>query len=572
MKADFLIKNVNIYDGSGAAPFFGSVLISGGKIIRVLKSEASFPGKAASTTKGSQNPGVAVIGKTADVQETDTAVETIDGQGLDLAPGFIDSHSHADEFFETDSERLHALQMGVTTEIAGQCGHTSSPYPADVDEKLFRMASGSWVGKHYESFGQMLRDYEERRLPLGPNQAWFTGHGALRTSVMGFENRRASQAEIAEMRTLLDKEMQGGALGFSTGLAYVPGIYSDAEEISGIAEALKPYGGIYTSHSRSESSGLFDAVGECIEVARRAKVPVNISHFKTCYPEFWDRQDKALSMIDDANAEGLTVTLDAYPYIAVSTTTLSAMPAQFLDQGAEAFAEMLGREEIRQAVWKEIYEIDSPTWDNALKHAGADRFLIVGAQETPWIEGLTYTQLAGKLGMADPFDAVVWALRKNHGQITDVRFIMTEENVEKVLSHPLCTVGSDGIYCKGRDRSCHPRAFGTFPRYLGHYVRDRRILSRQEGIRRITGLPAQRYGLKTKGLIRQGFDADLVLFDFDRIIDGGDFKNPFLPNIGIEQVFVAGKCAMKHNQGTGVFAGKFLVKGDRHLDRTEQTP
>ena len=536
MKADLLIKNANIYDGTGAPPFHGSLAVKDGKIAAVYREGV-----------GSS------FGADCD------ALEVIDARGLDLAPGFIDSHSHADEVMEYNSDRLLALQMGVTTEVAGQCGHTASPYPADVDENLFRMASGAYGGTHHESFGQMMEAY--RDVPLGPNQAWFTGHGALRTWAMGFANRKASEEDIALMRQLLDREMQGGALGFSTGLAYVPGIYSDVHEIAGIARALKPYGGIYTSHSRSESAGLFDAVKECIDVGREAGVPVNISHFKACYPEFWDRMDRALSMIDEANAEGLQVTIDAYPYIAVSTTTLSAMPSQFLEQGAEAFAESLADPEIKEAVRREIYVIDSPTWDNALKHAGADRFMIVCAEDTPEIEGLSYTELAAKLGVEDPFDAVCWALQKNHGHITDVRFVMCEENVEKVLAHPLCTVGSDGIWKKGQARTCHPRAVGTFPRYLGRYIRERKILSRQEGIHRITGMPAERYGLNGKGLIRTGMDADLVLFDYETITDGDDFKHPFLPNTGIERVMIAGKTVVERNEPTGIRNGRFLRRG-----------
>lgn len=525
---DRIIQNALVYDGTGNAPFLGSVAVSGGKIGGVWK-------------KGG-NPGA-------------TAKEVTDAGGLCLSPGFIDSHSHADESIFVDAGREHVLRMGVTTEVAGQCGHTESPYPEDVDRKLFNMASGNKGGRPYESFGELADDVEN--LPLGTNQAWFTGHGALRTSVMGFQNRKATEEEIAEMGALLEKEMEGGALGFTTGLAYVPGIYSDVHELSGIAGVLKKYGGIYSSHTRSESAGLFDAVRECIEVGRIAGVPANISHFKACYPDFWDRMDEALGIVDAAIAEGLCVTMDAYPYIAVSTTTLSAMPARFLDQGAEAFAESLSDPQVVEAIRKEIYEIDSPTWDNALKHAGPARFLVVGAEETPELEGMTYTEIAAKLGM-EPFDAVIWMLRKNHGKITDVRFIMSEENVEKVLSHPVCTVGSDGIWHKGFDRSAHPRAFGSFPRYLGHYIRDRKILSREEGIHRITGMPAERYGLSGKGRIGKGFDADLVLFDYETIIDGGDFKDPFRPNKGIREVIVAGKTSVKENALTGEYHGRFI--------------
>ena len=538
---DLIIKNARIHDGTGSPSFFGFLAVKEGKVGLLREGKLSL-----------------------DL----SAKEVLDAEELCLSPGFIDSHSHADEVIFVNPEREQVLRMGVTTEIAGQCGHTESPYPEDVDEKLYNMASGNFGGRPYENFAALAGAVE--KLPLGVNEAWFTGHGALRTSVLGFENRKATDAEIEKMRELLAREMESGALGFTTGLAYVPGIYSDVRELSGIAEGMKPYGGIYSSHTRSESAGLFDAVKECIDVGRATGLRANISHFKACYPEFWDRMDRALSMVDEAIAEGVDVTMDAYPYIAVSTTTLSAMPSQFLTRGAEAFAESLSDPSVREAIRREIYEIDSPDWDNALKHAGPDRFLVVCAEDTPEYEGLSYTQIAERLRM-EPFDAVLWMLEKNHGHITDVRFIMCEENVEKVLAHPVCTVGSDGIWKKGRDRTCHPRAFGTFPRYLGHYIRERGILSREEGIRRITGMPAERYGLcrmnaersagAGKGVLLPGFDADLVLFDYDTIKDGGDFKNPFTLNEGIEKVFVGGKTVLRENELTGIAAGKFLRRG-----------
>ena len=526
---DLIIEDALIYDGTGGSPFTGSVAVKNGRIAAVQAERF-----------------------------TETAAERINASGLSLSPGFIDSHAHADEEIFTDPGRDHVLRMGVTTEIAGQCGHTESPYPENVDRKLYNMASGNFGGHPFRCFSELAEAVSE--LPLGVNEAWFTGHGALRTSVMGFENRKAGETEIRLMQKLLSREMEGGALGFSTGLAYVPGIYSDERELSELAKVLTKYGGIYTSHTRSESAGLFSAVQEVIDIARAAGVTGNISHFKACYPGFWDRMDGALRMVDDARAQGLDITMDAYPYTAVSTTTLSAMPSQFLTGGAEAFSVSLSDPGIREAVRKEIYEIDSPAWDNALKHAGPDRFLVVGASETQEFEGLTYTEIARRLSMDDPFDAVIWMLQKNHGHVTDVRFIMKEENVEKVLAHPACTVGSDGIWIKGRDRTCHPRAFGTFPRYLGHYIREREILPREEGIRRITGLPALRYRLRGKGFLKQGYDADMVLFDYDRIIDGGDFRNPFRKNAGIEKVFIGGEAVLHGNELTGVRKGRFLLR------------
>lgn len=529
---DLIIKDARIYDGTGDPSFTGSVAVKDGKIAAVFKEE------------------------NFDRVYADADSE-INADGLCLAPGFIDSHSHADEEIFVNSGREQALRMGVTTEVAGQCGHTESPYPENVDEKLFHMASGCWGGRPYRDFGSLARDVS--MLSLGTNQAWFTGHGALRTSVIGFENRKATEEEISEMASLLDREMKGGALGFSTGLAYVPGIYSDVHELSELGRVLRKYGGIYTSHTRSESGGLFDAVQEVIDVAKIAGIRGNISHFKACYPDYWDRMDRAIRMVDSAIDEGVDITMDAYPYIAVSTSTLSAMPAKFLDKGAEAFAESLNDPDVVEAIRHEIYDVDDPSWDNALKHAGPDRFLVVHAGETPWMEGKSYTEIAEELH-TDPFMAAITALRENHGHITDVRFIMSEENVEKVLAHPVCTVGSDGIWMKGRDRTCHPRAFGTFPRYLGHYIRDRKILSREEGIRRITGLPAERYGLRGKGFIKAGYDADIVLFDYDTIRDGGDFKNPFKKNEGIFEVIVAGNPAVKENELTGVYSGRFIKR------------
>jgi N-acyl-D-aspartate/D-glutamate deacylase len=320
---------------------------------------------------------------------------------------------------------------------------------------------------------------------------------------------------------------------------------------------MQPYGGIYSSHSRSESAGLFKSVQECIDIARQARVRVVISHFKCTGKTFWGHCAPALAMIDEANRQGLDVHLDAYPYIACSTTTTSAIPARFLEQGPEAFAQSLNNPKIVEEIRREIFEIDDPSWDNSALHVGLENFLIVGADETPEFVGKTYAQVGQDLGIS-PFDAMIRLLRLNHGMIRDLRYSMCEENVEMILKHPRCVVGSDGMYAKGRDPMCHPRAIGTFPRYLGHYIRKRKILSPQEGIRRITGQTADLYGLKGKGYIRPGYDADLVLFDFDRICDRGDFQNPFRPNEGIHQVYMNGQLVLQDNESTGIFVGKCL--------------
>ena len=284
---DLLIINALIYDGSGRPAFYGNVGIKDGKI-------------------------AAVGGDLLD------AAEIVDAQGLALSPGFIDVHSHADYAFADDPHRLHVLQMGVTTEIAGNCGKTLSPALPEMEPSVQEFMNPD--AKLYPSLKDELAEYETWE--IGPNQRYFAGHGPLRASVMGLRSDAATEAEIEKMQKILVEEMRQGAAGYSTGLSYVPGIYSNTHELTELAKAVAPYGGMYTTHSRSESMGLFDSVNECIHIAREAKIPVNISHFKCVGQPFWSRCEEALQMIDDAIAEGLDISLDAYPYTAASTTTL----------------------------------------------------------------------------------------------------------------------------------------------------------------------------------------------------------------------------------------------------------
>ena len=521
--SDLLIKNALIYDGSGEPAFMGNVAVTDGKI----------------ETVGDEMP---------------SAREVIDADGLSLAPGFIDSHSHADLGLEENPNRLHVLRMGVTTEIAGQCGHSREPVSDDLAEKARATLP---VGKKDSFFSSFAEEKEAfSRLELGTNLRCFTGHGILRCVAMGSENRKAAESEIKTMTELLVRDVRAGSLGVSTGLSYVPGIYSDTEELIEVVRPLKEVGGIYTTHSRSESMGLYKCIEECIAIAANTGVPVNISHFKCAGKVFWERCEKALKMIDAAVAAGNRLTLDAYPYTAVSTTNLSSMPPKFLDQGPEAFAKMLEKPEIVEAIRREIFEVNDPSWDNAIYYVGLENFLIIHASETPWAVGKTYAQIGKEQGR-DPFDVLMELLRKNHGYILECRFAMCEENVEMILKHPLCTVGSDGLYGKGQ-KICHPRAFGTFPRYLGRYIRQKKILSREEGIRRITSMPAQRYHLNGKGFLRPGNDADMVLLDYENILDHADYLDPFKPNDGIARVFMNGNLVLKDNEPTGNWCGKFL--------------
>ena len=524
---DVLIKNALIYDGTGSAPFLGFVGISGDKIGAVGQGAAD----------GLQ------------------AGKVVDAKGLALAPGFIDVHSHSDYVINEDPHRVHILRMGVTTEMAGQCGYSCSPaMDGMAPEALQSVKKG--LKPLYRTTKEELD--ETRKLPLGTNQCYFTGHGLLRAGTVGLQARAATEEEIETMQRELAQSVRQGSWGVSTGLSYVPGIYSNCHELTMLGKAAGENGGIYTTHSRSESMGLFDSVAECIHIAREGNVQVNISHFKCVGKVFWERCEKALAMIDEAVAEGLNITIDAYPYTACSTTTLTAIPPRFLDKGVEAFAKSLEDPAVVEDIRREIYEVNDPSWENSMYYVGLENFLIVRAAETPWAIGKTYAQAAAELGM-EPFEGMIHLLKANHGNIFEVRFAMCEENVRTILKHPRCMVGSDSAFIPG-NKSCHPRVFGTFPRYLGRYIREQGILSREEGIHRITGMPARVYGLKGKGEIKAGYDADLVLFDYDRIIDRADYMNPFQPNEGIHQVYVAGQLTLEDNEPTGRWGGRYITR------------
>jgi len=523
LMCDLLIRNALIYDGTGAPAFRGCVAVKGGKI-QYVGHEYDGPAR-----------------------------EILDAEGLCVAPGFIDSHSHADYAVFTDPHRDHVLRMGVTTEVAGQCGYSVSPIPADTPA-----ATADFVRQRNAPLFPTMREQIEnmQRLEMGTNIRCFAGHGLLRAGAIGLGDTKATDDQIRSMQDALRMAIYQGAAGLSTGLSYAPGIYSNVHELIALARVAGEAGGMYTTHSRSESMGLFKSVDECIRIAREADVPVNISHFKVVGKIFWDHCAKALEMIDEALEEGLDITLDCYPYTAVSTTPLSTVPPQFLTEGGEMLAQRLENPIVADEIRRYIFEVNDPGWDNSMFYVGLENFRIVVADATPWAVGKSYVEIAREMGM-DPFETWVYLLRLNRCNMTECRFAMCEENVEMILKHSKCMVGSDGIYMKG-DPSAHPRAFGTFPRYLGRYIRGRKILSREEGIHRITGMPARRYGLTGKGVIEPGFDADIVIFDYDSILDHADFCNPFKRNEGIHRVYMNGRLVMKDDETTGVYTGRIL--------------
>lgn len=521
---DLLIKNAEVFDGSGAPSVIRNVGVLDGKIVFVSERE-------------------------------ETAVTVIDGTGLSLAPGFIDAHTHSDTQLYLNPSRWEKLKQGVTTEIGGQCGLSPAPKCADAPESFRRYIAAVSDAPPYETFAEAMAALD--KMKLGCHQACFVGHHPLRGSVVGMENRPATQKELDRICALTEEAMQAGAFGFSTGIVYAPGVYCTTEELVAIAKTAGRYGGIYSTHIRNEGDYLIEAVEEAIHVGKEAGVPVNISHLKAMYPDNYGKIDTVLEIIEKENAAGAHITFDVYPYEASSATTLSTLPPSYLSHGMDWLMEHLEGEENIAALRKAIYE-PTEKWANPVAKIGIKNQLIANAAKTPELIGMRISEYAEAKGL-DDVAAYAEVIRLNEGDLEDIRFCMSEENIEKLYAHPLCMVGSDGLY-KGDGAKAHVRSFATFPKYLGYYIRQRKVLPFAEGIRRMTGMTADEYGLKGKGYIKEGFDADMVLFNKDEIGATATFADPFLPNTGIHMVFVNGKAAVVDNELTGVMEGKKILR------------
>ena len=509
------------------------------------------------TGKESYTADVGILGETIariGAIETEGAVE-IDCRGLSLSPGFVDVHTHSDTQLFGDPSRMCKLKQGVTFEIGGQCGWSRGPCAPEIPQAGYdyykTVNNGGRPMKLFATYDEMLSAMQLAQ--LGAHQMAFVGHHILRASTVGMEDREPTAAEMDRVKGLLETAMQAGAPGFSTGLVYAPGCYSKTPEIMELARVCARYGGIYSTHMRNEADGLLDAVTEAVSIARAAGVTTNISHLKVMFRKNLPQLEKAVKLIEDANADGCNIFFDVYPYDACSATILSTLPPSYLSHTMEWLTEELSSASGIARLEKAIFE-PTETWENPLLNAGFDKDLIVWAKNTPDAAGKTIDAYAQEKGMRD-IEAYAYLISANQGAVTDVRFLMSEDTLAYLYSHPLCMVGTDGLYAGG-GRLTHPRAFATFPRYLGRLVRDRGILPFAEGIRRITGLPADRYHLPRKGYLKEGCDADLVLFNKDTILDQATYADPFLPNLGIEMVFVLGQAAVVCNRPTGRLSGR----------------
>ena len=531
---DLVIRNCSIIDGSGAASFSGEVAIDNGVI-------------AGAGPKLGLNP-----------------LSEIDAGGAVVCPGFIDVHTHDDLYLLFNPQGHAKVRQGITTSVIGHCG--ISPAPG---------VSGHWPelesclsllgARHFEQgvlkpmgFAGFL-DMLEKARP-GINIASLVGHTTIRLAAMGSVNRAATQDEIKHMQQLVRQAMLEGAYGISTGLIYPPGSYAQTDELVGLAREAASLGGLYSTHLRNEASGVETALQEALDIGRQAGVRVQISHHKVGGKPNWGRSRATLEMIEKARAQGMEVTADQYPYTAGSTYLAATLPPDIQEGGAGYYCAKLKEPGFRAEVIRRIQTQSGPEWENYVLSLGFEGIVVASSPTRPECAGLSIARIA-ELDGADPMDALLDLLIADHAATGAIYHSMNEDDVTRIMTRPYVMVGSDGIPAFSENDKVHPRFYSSFPRVLGHYVRQKGILSLEDAVRKMTSLSASTFGLKGKGLIRPGMDADLVIFDPEAVAGPGSFGDPAKEPEGIHMVMVGGRVAVDKGRVTGRARGKILRRG-----------
>jgi N-acyl-D-amino-acid deacylase len=524
---DLLVRGATVLDGTGAPRFQADVGVRGER--------------------------VAAIGALADAE----AGVVIEAGGLMLAPGFVDMHSHSDRTLVINPLAEAAVRQGVTLEVIGNCGMSTAPLTeAMLDDE--RRAWRRWVDftPAWRGMGEYLRTLEDDG--LGINVAALVGHGTVRRAVMGFAMRAPTGDELAAMRRHVEASLDEGAVGMATGLIYPPGAYSQTEELIELSRPLADADGIYATHMRDEGLGLLDSTAEAIRIGRESGASVQISHHKASSPRAWGLVNQSLPLIDQANAEGVRVDFDQYPYTASSTSLGAVLPAWAHEGGWPALKQRL-LDPTRRARLAE--ETDTSRRMRFAEGLGWERVLIAASPREPAVEGRTVAEIA-QTRDADPVQTVFELLLAGDGDVAAIYFSMSEDDVRTVMRHPRMMVGSDsataapyGPLSQGKP---HPRGYGTFARILGYYVREEGVLSLEEAVHKMTLRGCHKLGLSDRGAIRPGAYADLVVFDPATVRDNATFADPHQFPSGVSHVVVNGTLVVRDREHTGSLAGRVL--------------
>jgi dihydroorotase/N-acyl-D-amino-acid deacylase len=498
---DVIILNGTVYDGKGGDPVVTDIAIKDSLIVAIGELDEA------------------------------KANRIIDATGLAVSPGFIDMHTHLEPLMELNSCESHVRQ-GVTTALGGPDG--SSPYP--------------------------LKPYMDslQSKGIGMNVAYLVGHNTVRRNIMGLENRAPTAEELTAMKAEIDSAMKDGAFGISTGLKYLPGAFSKVDEVIELSKVASSYGGIYTSHLREEGLGLFDAVAEAIQISEKANIPVVLTHHKAIGKPMWGKSVRTLAMVDSARAKGLDIMMDQYPYDASYTSISVLIPSWARAGGQEEFKKRIEDPILRDSIKNGIIF-------NILNDRGGsdlDRVQFAKVEWAPALEGKTLKYWCEQNNLEPSVengaDMVIQA--QLNGGASCVFHAMAEEDVERIMKHPMTMIGSDGRLVEPGMGHPHPRWYGTFPRVLGRYVREKNTLSLSEALRKMTYLPAQSLNLSDRGSIAEGMRADITIFNPETVIDKATFEKPHQYSEGIEYVIVNGGLAVDNGEFKDIKSGTVLRK------------
>ncbi|HEY0430734.1 MAG TPA: D-aminoacylase [Pyrinomonadaceae bacterium] len=529
-KYDLLIKNGTVIDGSGRLRYAADLAINGDRIVALGNFKNAW-------------------GK-----------REIDATGMIVSPGFIDMLGQSETYLLIDPRAMSKVMMGVTTEVTGE-GESVAP----MNERLIKEQEDFLRRYKLTIDWQTLGEYFRRldKQGAGVNLATFVGATQLREYVVGYDNRPPTAAELERMKGLVADAMKDGALGLSTSLQYVPARFAKTDEIVELAQVAKQYGGIYITHQRSEANALDESLAEVFEISRRAQIPVEIWHLKTAYKKNWGRMPEVLAKIKRARASGLDITADIYPYIAASTSLSACLPPWVLEGGTEAMLKRLGDMRIRQHLKEEIVT-DSKDWENIYLGSGGASGVLIGSvvnRDLESLQGKRLSQVAEEQGK-EPLDALFDLIVADHGQTGAIYFMMSEDDLRAAMRSPFVSFCTDSG-ARAQDgplagAKSHPRGWGSYPRILGRYVRDERLLTLEQAIHKMTGMPAARVGLRERGRLRDGMFADITIFDPRTVIDRATFESPNQHPDGIKYVIVNGQISVDDGKRTPALAGRAL--------------
>src|SRR5205809_195042 len=527
---DIVIKGGTVYDGTGGEGHVTDVAIRGDRIA-----------------------GVGDFAKAS-------AKKTIDARGLAVTPGFINMLSWSNESLIQDGRSQSEIRQGVTTEIMGE-GESMGPLNDRMKARIVREQTDIKFEIKWNALAEYLRYLEKRGISC--NVASFLGATTVREYVIGLEDKQPTPEQLDQMRELVRKEMEAGALGIGTSLIYPPAFYAKTEELIELCKVAAKYQGKYISHIRSEGNQLFEAVDELLRIAREANIPAELYHIKTAGKKNWSKEDQLLTRIERAQKKGLNVRANMYTYTAAGTGLDACLPPWTEDGGYPELFRRL-RDPVMRAIIKAEAQVDSDEWENLYLAAGSpEKILLVGfkSEKLKPLTGKTLAEVA-KMRGKDPIDTIMDLISEDESRIGTVYYLMSEENVKKELRKPRISFGSDEAsqapeppFTKSNP---HPRAYGNFARVLGKYVRDEKVLSMTDAIHRLSGLPATNLGLDHRGFLKDGMFADVVVFDPATITDHATFEKPHQYATGVKHVFVNGVQVINDGEHTGAKPGRAL--------------